>query len=160
ERGICYQEQGEFNLAFGDFSACVVLWPEFGWGHFNRGRILHQMGKNAEAQQDYTEALRRDPELTYACLNRGLVRLDRGQFGVALVDLDSALAGGMDTVALHGGRGIALEHLGRFREADAAFERAWVRDPNNSAMLLGYGFAVGRRLPRKAQAAFARVLER
>jgi serine/threonine protein kinase/lipoprotein NlpI len=159
QRGICYQEKGEFALALADFSACTALWPEFAWGHFNRGRILHQVGKIEEAQDEYSEALKHDPELVCAYLNRGLLLLDLTRYQPALADFDAA-ARGLDSVVLHGGRGLALEHLGRFREADAAFARAWERDPDNIPMLVGYGFAVAERQPDKARTAFQKVLAR
>jgi len=63
-------------------------------------------------------------------------------------------------VVVHGGRGIALDHLGQHRAADSAFARAWECDPNHVAMLLGYGFAVAERLPAKASRAFSKVLQR
>jgi tetratricopeptide (TPR) repeat protein len=66
----------------------------------------------------------------------------------------------MDSVVVHAGRGIALEYLGRPRQADAAFETAWKRDPDHVPMLLGYAFAVARRRPAQARAAFMKVLRR
>src|SRR5439155_12149522 len=45
QRGICLQELGQEALALEDFFGCTILWPEFAWGHFNRGRVLHQMGR-------------------------------------------------------------------------------------------------------------------
>jgi tetratricopeptide (TPR) repeat protein len=160
QRGICYQDQGEYALAAADFSACVVLWPEFAWGYFNRGQALQQLGKNEQARRDYTDALRRDPDLTYAYFNRGLTYLNLNRHRPALADFDAAAERGMDGVVLHGSRGIALEYLGRTRAADKAFARGWAKDPDNVPMLLGYGFAVARRAPARARKAFLRVLHR
>src|SRR5207253_1535732 len=67
---------------------------------------------------------------------------------------------GWDDVRVHACRGMALEKLGRAAAADAAFQQAWARDPNHPDMLLGYGFAVCERLPKEAQAAFLKVIER
>jgi serine/threonine protein kinase/tetratricopeptide (TPR) repeat protein len=160
QRGLCFQEQGAFALALGEFSACIALWPEFAWGYFNRGRILHQMGKNEEACRDYSSAHRLDRDLVHAYLNRGLVHLDLGRYRAALADLDAAARRGVNTVVVRGGRGIALEHLGRHRAADWAFASAWKCDPNHAATLLGYAFAVAKRLPAQAGRAFRKVLER
>jgi len=158
QRGICYEELGKHDLAFGDFSACVAVWPEFAWGYFNRGRVLNQLGRKTEAQEDFTAALRLDPNFTYAFFNRGLIALDLGQSGKALADLDRAAALGQEDARLHACRGMALEQLGRHEEADDAFARAWERDPTNPVLLVAFGFAVSARLPREAEEAFTKVV--
>jgi serine/threonine protein kinase/Tfp pilus assembly protein PilF len=160
QRGLCHQELGDYAQAGADFTACIALWPEFAWGYFNAGRICHQLGRLAAAADHYTGALERDTDFVPAYLNRGLVYLDLKRAAEALADFDAAAARGRDDVVLHGGRGLALESLGRFPEADRAFQQAWARDANHVAMLLGYGFAVCRRRPEDARAAFGKVLAR
>src|SRR5207248_664339 len=63
---------------------------------------------------------------------------------------------------MHTGLGVALEGLGRHREADAAFARGFTgRDAPaavRTRMLWVYGFAVSGRLPEKAAQAFDAVL--
>jgi serine/threonine protein kinase/Tfp pilus assembly protein PilF len=156
--GICHYELGEYALALADFQSCVTLWPEFSLGLFNIGQVLHRLGKLPESIQAYSRALECDPNLAVAKLNRGLVYLEVQEPLRALEDFNAAIALGLDSVVAFGGRGIALEALGRHREADEAFEQAWDRDPENIPMLLGYGFAVYRRLPKRAESAFEKVL--
>jgi tetratricopeptide (TPR) repeat protein len=98
-------------------------------------------------------------------LNRGLAWLDLKKYRTALEDFDQAAHQGRDDALLHLGRGGALEELGQPEQADAAFAlaldklRALPAD-KQSALLLRYGFAVYKRLPDAADAAFARVLTR
>ncbi|HWY85367.1 MAG TPA: tetratricopeptide repeat protein, partial [Gemmataceae bacterium] len=158
QRGICHLELGEQALAAGDFNACVALWPDFAWSYFNRGHVLALLGKKPEALADYGAAIERDADFVHAYLNRALVYLDSQRPAEALADFDRAAALGRDDVNLHAGRGLALEALGRPVEADKAFQLAWQRDPNNPHLLVAYGFAVYRRLPVEAQAAFTKVL--
>jgi hypothetical protein len=61
--------------------------------------------------------LRYDPGLVAAYLNLGLVNLNLQRHRAALRDFDAAAARGLDGVELCAGRGIALEYLGRLREA-------------------------------------------
>jgi len=156
--GICHYELGEYALALADFQSCVTLWPEFSLGFFNLGQVLHRLGKLPESVQAYGQALKCEPNLAVAKLNRALVYLEVQEPLRALEDFNSAIALGLDSVVAHGGRGIALEALGRHRQADEAFEQAWDRDPESIPMLLGYGFAVYERLPKRAESAFERVL--
>jgi serine/threonine protein kinase/tetratricopeptide (TPR) repeat protein len=163
QHGICQQERGEPALAAADFGACVGLWPDFAWGYFNRAAALAQCGRKAEAVADYTRALERDPALLPAYVNRGLARLELEQFGPALDDFDAARQRGGDDAALHAGRGVALERLGRPKEADSAFREAEERAaalPKEQRLRLRwvYGFAVALRLPQQARAAFDAVL--
>jgi tetratricopeptide (TPR) repeat protein len=164
QRGMCFKEIGEYTQAAADFGTCIGLWPEFAWAYFNRGYVLHQIGKRENAYEDYTDALRRDPDFANAYINRGLVCLELKQWSKALSDYDYAARLGRDDAALHAGRGIALEGLGRSRDADAAFETAFARLEMAPAdvrtrIRWTYGFAVAARLPEKAQQAFELVLQ-
>jgi serine/threonine protein kinase/tetratricopeptide (TPR) repeat protein len=160
QMGICHMEIGDATMALGDFNACIVLWPKVSWGYFNRGVVLHQLGRHKEAFADYSVALKRDEKSGESYFNRGLVALDMQKYEQALEDFNRAAALGFAGVRLHAGRGIALEHLGKSAEADAAFARAWKLDPHNIPMRLAYGFTIFRRLPDRAEEAFTEVLDR
>src|SRR5439155_18228571 len=146
QRGMCYKAIGEYTLAAADFSTCIGLWPEFAWSYFNRGFVLHEIGRKENAYDDYTAALERDDKFANAYINRALVSLERQQFAKALADYDRAAALDRDNAALYAGRGIALEGLGRFQEADEAFEAAFARldaapAHERSRIRWTYGFA-------------------
>lgn len=164
QRGICRQELGQYTLAAGDFGMCMGLWPEFAWGYFNRGYALNLSGHKAEAISDYSAALDRDPRFLLAYLNRGMARLELKQYAPALADYDKAIELGQDDTVPHAGRGAALEGLGRFAEADQAFQTAFARCQTatrevRTRILLLHGFAVASRSPGKALQAFAEVLQ-
>jgi tetratricopeptide (TPR) repeat protein len=162
QRGICHQELGEYDLAAGDFGVCVGLWPEFAWGYFNRAAALGRLGRHAEAIADYTAAVQRDPDFVLAYLNRGLLHLDLRHWPEALADFDAAAGLKYSGPAVDGGRGGALEGLGRHAEADAAFGSALAAAPAGTEarvnLLLQYGFAVAGRLPERAHESFREVL--
>jgi serine/threonine protein kinase/tetratricopeptide (TPR) repeat protein len=187
QRGICQREMGKTGPALADFGQCVGLWTKFAWGHFNLGSTLEHLGERARAINCYTAAIQRDPEFTPAYLNRGLARLDEKQYQAALDDFTKAAGFGRDDALLHGGRGVALEGLGKGSEADAAFGVAFARASGGRGatggspasgkastggqaasgtqslqipLLLRYGFSVYKRLPEKAEQAFAEVLRR
>jgi tetratricopeptide (TPR) repeat protein len=164
QRGLCHLELGHPHLAVADFSACVGLWPEFAWGYFNRGYALERGGNRVEAVGDYTTALSLDADFVPAYLNRGLARLELRQYDAALADFDEAARRGRDDTFVHAGRGASLEALRRFDEADRAFAAAHARLGKlaleaQARLRCAFAFAVARRKPESAAAAFAEVLE-
>jgi tetratricopeptide (TPR) repeat protein len=164
QRGLCQRELGKMSLAAADFGRCIGLKEDFAWGHFNLGSTLEHLGERDRAIDCYAEAIRRDPGFTLAYLQRGLALIEQKQYQEALEDLSKATGLGRDDTLLHGGRGVALEGLGKGKEADEAFAVAFARARQSAALqsrlLLRYGFAVYKRLPGKAQDAFAEVLRR
>jgi tetratricopeptide (TPR) repeat protein len=165
QRGICQQELGKYALAAGDFGTCIGLWPEFALGYFNRGYSLDQSGEKAAAISDYTATIERDPRIVPAYVNRGMACLELKRYREALADFQKLTTLGRDDAFLHAGRGVALEGLGRFDEADTAFGVAFIRARSaptavDTRIRWVYGFAVCTRLPDKALAAFDVVLAR
>lgn len=159
QRGICRLERGELVEASADFSQCIGIWPEFAWGYFNRGCVFEHAGDTAAALADFTAALQRDGRLTPAYVNRGLARLALKQYVEALADFDRAGALGAKDPSIAAGRGMALEGLGRHREADQAFADCFARsaglpDSIRARLAWSYGFAISARDPDRAGAAF------
>jgi serine/threonine protein kinase/lipoprotein NlpI len=163
QRGLCHLERNELELAASDLSVCIGLWPEFAWGYLNRGAVLARCGRRAEAIADYDAALRCDPNLSAVFLNRGLLHLELEHYPAALADFQAAAEGGRDDAFLHSGKGVALERLGRHADADEAFRLAAARAAQLSAearlrLRWVYGFAIAKRKPAEARAAFEEVL--
>jgi YD repeat-containing protein len=136
----------------------------YSYDAFNLGYVHAQSGNLSEAVTSYTRALRSDPGLRAARVNRGLALLELKRYQESLADLDQALAQGKDDAPLHASRGMALEGLGRHPEADAVFRLAFGRAatvpvPTRQRMRWTYGFAVARRLPKEERRAFEAVLE-
>jgi eukaryotic-like serine/threonine-protein kinase len=163
QRGLCNQELGRYNQAVGDFGVCIGLWPEFALGYFNRGYNLDLSGGRADAIRDYTSAIEVDGSFAPAFMNRGLAHLELKHHQEALADFDKVVELGRENAFVSAGRGVALEGLGQAAEADAAFATAFARSPNLADPVAVrirwvYGFAVFKRLPDKALAAFDEVL--
>jgi tetratricopeptide (TPR) repeat protein len=163
QRGQCHLELGDPVMAAVDFGNCVGLEPDFAWGHFNLGYAEFRCGRFPEALAKYTQALRCDPNLVIAYVNRGMLRLEQGEARTALDDFDEALRRGRDDAFLHSGRAVALERLGRSDEADTEFAAAKDRGIGAESKVRNrlrwvYGFAVAARLPDQAWRAFQAVL--
>src|SRR5206468_629150 len=126
----------------------------------NRAVALDKAGRKAEALGDYAAAIQRNANFVPARANRAMVYLELGRHADALADLNWSLGTGPSHAILHLGRGQALEGLGRFEEADAAYAAALAGaggDTGAARLRLAYGFAVAKRLPQAARKAFEAV---
>jgi protein O-GlcNAc transferase len=92
----------------------------------------HQGGRLAEAERLYREILQADPGQADAWHLFGVLALQRGENGEALERIEKALAGNKHNPAFHNSLGNALQRLGRFAEAAAAYRRALRLDPGSA----------------------------
>jgi tetratricopeptide (TPR) repeat protein len=96
----------------------------------NRGILQMLRGKDALADADFDSALRIDQSLPDAWLNKGFLRLRRGNGREALPLLQSGIDRGARRQALAiFARGVAYEQMGQFSLAYADLKRAEALDP-------------------------------
>src|SRR5262249_10938957 len=74
------------------FSVCVGAAPGNAACFHNRALALTGLGRAREALADYDRALRLEPTLAAAALNRGMLHYQEGRHDAALADLQPALA--------------------------------------------------------------------
>jgi tetratricopeptide (TPR) repeat protein len=95
-------------------------------------------GRVQEAISDYNELLQIDPNSFDACMSRGQILAETGEFKQALVDLDRAMKLGRsldDPVSiayLRNGRGLAYGGLGQYEKAFREFEASIQAAPDNA----------------------------
>jgi tetratricopeptide (TPR) repeat protein len=113
------------------FSVCVALAPESAGVLFNRAGALSALGCDDQALVDYDRALRLEPTLAPAALNRGLLHFRAKRFGEAIRDLQTALANGAEPAAVH--YNLALVYLAQQDRprAVASLHRAVQADPHH-----------------------------
>jgi hypothetical protein len=100
----------------------------------------------------WTSAIKVYPENGKAYLNRGMARLQRREYDLAIADFDAAIAIDPGFALAYNNRGGANATLGRFEEALADFNRAIRLNPRLPNAYLGRAF-VQRNLGRHALAA-------
>jgi Tfp pilus assembly protein PilF len=93
------------------------------------GVIRHQQGRNDEALDALSAALKAQSNSASARANRGLVLMALGRHKEALADFDRALAIQPDCVEALTNRGNALHGLDRLEDAVASFDRALALQP-------------------------------
>jgi tetratricopeptide (TPR) repeat protein len=134
-RGIATYRLGRYEeaaLAFHGSALLVVATPEAARSWYNFGLAEARCGRPERALADYTEALRLDPRLAEAHLNRGILHLDRKDTAAAVTDFRAALADGLAPAVVH--YHLAQAHLVR-NEKSAAIDElraALAADPSHA----------------------------
>jgi len=134
-RGMAFYMQGEAGRAILDYT--IALWHddlprEFRYRTLNnRGLAFEVLNKQEAALKDYGLSIRLNPNYAEAYANRGNLRRKFNQNAEAVQDYDMALRSGHSRpqyVFLW--QGLALEALGKRREAADALRRALQIDGN------------------------------
>jgi tetratricopeptide (TPR) repeat protein len=125
-RALCNRALEDEALTANDLAATLV----------NRGILSVRDRQGDAALADFNAALRQNPALAPAFLNRSGAYLLLGRWLDAKVDADTALGIGLnqDTWAAHFNRAVALERLGQIPEAYAAFQRALALSPTQEVV--------------------------
>jgi tetratricopeptide (TPR) repeat protein len=125
-RSLCDRALETETLTTNDFAATLV----------NRGILSVRDRRGDAALSDFNTALRQNPSLAPAFLNRSGAYLILGRWLDAKVDADTALGIGLkqDEWAAHFNRAVALERLGQIPEAYAAFQRALALSPTQEVV--------------------------
>ena len=76
--GVLLDARGRPEEALQHFDAALALRPR-GETHFNAGNVCAKLGRAAEAERHYRNALRLDPALTAAALNFGALLANQGR---------------------------------------------------------------------------------
>jgi Flp pilus assembly protein TadD len=84
----------------------------------------HQAGNFSQAEQLYQSILEAEPNHAEALHLLGVLAFQRGQFDLAVMRIQRALALNPQAVVYHCNLGLAYQTLGRFEEAVASFRRA------------------------------------
>ncbi|HTT97011.1 MAG TPA: tetratricopeptide repeat protein [Rhizomicrobium sp.] len=92
-RGNNYDFTRQYDLAIADYSEVIRLKPSFlGYAYANRGLEKCRKGQCAGALIDYNEAIRIDPDNTYALYGRGVARVRSGDTAGGHADIDKVNA--------------------------------------------------------------------
>jgi tetratricopeptide (TPR) repeat protein len=105
----------------------VRLAPASAEGHNNLGLALSELGRFAEAEACYQEALRLNPRYADAHNNLGSAYKEQGRFEEALACYQLALWLSPDMPSVRWNRSLALLQMGRFEEGWPEYEWRWKR---------------------------------
>ena len=126
--GEVHEDLQRWTDAQDAYRRAAELKPNYIEAHYNRARMLRQLGQPDEAAQSLTQALRLKPGsptlLAQMLQLRAMLQEDVGELELALATLDQALEATPQRAALHHNRGVLLQRLSRPALALAAHEQA------------------------------------
>jgi tetratricopeptide (TPR) repeat protein len=123
-RADCWEQVGDGARAAGERGRAPRDRPTTALGHFLHARDLYQEGKTAPAAAACAEALALDPDCSVALYLRALCRLEDKDPHEARFRLSLYLNRWPGSFGGHLLRGIALDALGLFDDAESDFDRA------------------------------------
>ena len=140
-RGINYEDKGDFERAIADYTRAIELNPDYADAYNNRGNICNNKGDFERAIADYTRAIELDPDFADTCLNRGLAHYKRGDVERAIADYTRAIELNPNDGEAHNNRGLAHYKRGEVERAIADYTRAIELDPDFADTCLNRGLA-------------------
>jgi tetratricopeptide (TPR) repeat protein len=141
-RGSVFAEQGKNDSAYVCFERAIALKPDYPEALSNRGGIRARRGDLAGAVEDFSRAIALQPTLRDAYNNRAHVYFDMGAFDKAIADRRNFIALDPKNPTNYiqmGSIALALQRLGRTRDAIAAYDEAiGGAPPDDRQRLSGY----------------------
>ncbi len=101
---------------------------------YARGHRRHGELRYDQAAADYNQALKLNPKMPAALMNRGWVFYEQGDHQTALADFEAAIKIDPEMAPAYQGRGLARRELGRLDEALADLTEAIRRDPDSAEL--------------------------
>ena len=95
-RGIIYNQKGEFDNAINDYTKAIEIKPDDAEVYYNRGIVHHQKGEFDNAINDYTKAIKLKFDYADVYYNRGEAWLHLQEWEKARVDLAYARDNSVD----------------------------------------------------------------
>ena len=111
------------------------------------GKVHHQQGRPAQAEQAYAEILRQDPDHAEALHLMGMLAIQGRQPQIAVELISRAIATEPNVAAMYSNRAVALSTLGRDPHAVEDYRRAIALQPGFGAVHVNLGavlFRLGR----------------
>jgi tetratricopeptide (TPR) repeat protein len=95
-QGKCAYRLQHWDQALAAFSICIALAPDNADCYYNRALVHTALRQPDKAIDDYGLALKHNPRLASAALNRGTLYYQKNQLAESATDLRRALACGAD----------------------------------------------------------------
>ncbi len=128
-RGMCAYRLEQYGDAVEAFNVCIGASSDSAACFYNRALANTARARLEEARVDYDHALRLDPRLTPALVNRGMIHYRQQHYPEAITDWRHALELGADPATLFYYLALAHEAQGQRGEALTCLQRALAANP-------------------------------
>ena len=106
--------------ALAKYDEALALCPTFAPAHYNRGVLLGEAGRTAEAAQAYSAAIAAAPSHAESHCNLGVLHKHAGDLAAAVMCYERALCAAPTLVVARANLAVALTDLGTQRKAQAS----------------------------------------
>ena len=106
-RGIIYNNEGNFEQAIIDFGIALSIDPDLTEAYYNRGLAYYRKGDIKQAIADFTHVIKINPDCSIAYVGRGSAYSHEGNFEQAIIDFGIALSIDPDLTEAYYNRGLA-----------------------------------------------------
>ena len=160
ERALTQINQGQTALAMSSLQEATGLNPRVALYHDTLGMLLLDLGQIDQAVAELSKAVDLDPHRGDTYFHLGTALAEARQWDGAVAAYRKAIAQPSLTVTdyAHQNLGLALFHLGRYREAEDALRFALSLDPELQAAYYNLGLVMtAEKRPDEAKAFFRRA---
>src|SRR5215469_13481613 len=91
-RGVAYQQKGDFNKAAFDYTQAMTLMPDYALAYVNMGSLYDADGQYDRAIGFYDKAITAKPEFALGYFARARANAEAGRHEAALADYDAYAA--------------------------------------------------------------------
>ena len=123
-RGVAYDNVGQFDRAIGDYDQAIRLDPDNLDTYLHRGLAYSDLGQFQNAIQDYNELISDDPEDVEAYFNRGVAYFKMGQYQASFDDYNEVIRIDPEDVEVYPHLAVTATLLGKDEEAEEFVELA------------------------------------
>lgn len=130
---------GDYDVAIAQYSAALqkpLGNQQKALLYTNRGHAYNSKRQFADAIADHTEAIRLNPQLSYAFAARGYSYLELGELDKAFVDLTESIRLDPNSDSAYYNRGLLLNRRGKFSDALTDFDEAVRCSPERADRLV------------------------
>jgi len=137
--GTSFGTDGFYDIADKIFDRVIQLNPSLAEIWSNKGNMLDNLGRHAEALKCYDEAITINPNLAEAWYNKGNLLVNLGKYAEAINCYDEAITINPNFAEAWSNKGITLGNLGRHAEAIKCYDEAIKINPNYASALSNKG---------------------
>jgi len=145
ERGITYQQKGDFDKALADLTQAIRLDPNNAERYRHRGDVYHNTYHNDRAIADFTQAIKLDPNNADRYKARGFAYAFNDDPDRAIVDFTQAIKLDPNNADRYRTRGISYRDKRDYDKALTDFTHAIKLDPNNADRYADRGYTYSRK---------------
>lgn len=140
-RGIAYDDKGDYDRAIQDFSEAIHLNPNAEGAYYGRGYAYKKKRDYDRAIQDFNEAIHLNPNFERAYYDRGNAYIDKDDYDRAIQDFDEAIHLNSSGANNYNNRGVAYLRKGNYDRAIQDFNEAIQLNSNDTTAYLNRGGA-------------------